>query len=62
MGGKLVDILMVEAGYAEAYKWATGPINKQAYKSAEQTAKAAKRGIWSLSDYESPGDFRARTK
>lgn len=62
VNGKLVDIQMVEAGFAEAYKWATGPINKQAYKAAEQSAKAAKKGIWSLEDYESPGDFRARTK
>lgn len=62
LGTKLVNMELVEKGMAEAYRWADNSINKKAYRDAEKRAKNAHRGVWSLDDYESPGDFRRRTK
>jgi micrococcal nuclease len=57
---KLVNMVMVEKGMAEAYRWATNEIDKVAYRRAEERARDAERGVWSLDDYESPSDFRHR--
>lgn len=58
VGGQNVNMMNVEAGLAEAYKWATWKINKAAYRAAEGEAKKKKAGVWGLPDYQSPGDFR----
>lgn len=62
VGTKLVNMLIVEKGMAEAYRWADNRVNKKAYRDAEKRAKLARAGVWSLSQYESPGEFRRRTK
>lgn len=59
LDGKQIGLELVQKGLAEHYKWATVKINKAAYVSAESQAKSQKLGIWSLENYESPGDFRA---
>jgi endonuclease YncB( thermonuclease family) len=58
VGNKLINIQLVELGYAEAYKWATWKINKKAYRVAEGDAKQRHKGVWGRDDYESPGEFR----
>ncbi len=62
LGTMLVNVEMVKRGHAETYIWSDSEIAAQAYRNAEKAAKDADRGIWSLTDYERPEDFRARTK
>jgi endonuclease YncB( thermonuclease family) len=53
---------MVKEGYAEAYlEYLKEPYRAQ-FIRAEKEAKSARRGIWSLPDYERPKDFRKRLK
>jgi endonuclease YncB( thermonuclease family) len=59
----LVNLRLVQQGLAEAYRYATSRVDKAAYRAAEDTAKAAKLGVWSEgSSYVSPGDFRRSNK
>lgn len=58
----LVNIKLVQQGLAEAYRYATNKVDKKAYAEAETKAKKENKGIWSLKSYESPSDFRQRTK
>ena len=58
--GKNVNLEMVESGLAEVYKGkpATG-FNNGPYQKAENDARDAGRGMWSLGDkYISPRDWR----
>ena len=61
--GLNVNLNMVENGYAEVYrgKMPEG-MNSDLYRSAEAEAKKHKKGIWSLSRYESPKQFRRENK
>ena len=60
LGGKNVNLEMVKAGYAEVYRGAPAPgFDNSPYWHAEEQAKAAKRGMWSLGEkYVSPKEWR----
>ncbi len=60
--GRLINLYMVESGYAEAYKWAPNKIDRDAYFAAEQRAKKDDKGVWTLDNYETPYEFRQKTK
>jgi micrococcal nuclease len=59
---KVVNLMLVEKGFAEAYKGKTKRFDKAPYQASEDAAKKAKIGIWSLTNYISPGDFRKSMK
>jgi micrococcal nuclease len=57
-----INLEMVREGYAEAYvEYLREPYRSQ-FMRVEMEAKSAKKGIWSLPDYERPKDFRKRLK
>jgi micrococcal nuclease len=57
-----INLEMVREGYAEAYvEYLKEPYRSQ-FMRAEMEARSAKRGIWSLSNYERPRDFKKRLK
>ena len=57
-----INLEMVKEGYAEAYlEYLKEPYRAQ-FIRAEKEARSARRGIWSLPDYERPKDFRKRLK
>jgi len=57
-----INLEMVSEGYAEAYvEYLKAPYRSK-FIDAEQEARSAKKGIWSLSEYERPKDFRKRLK
>ena len=61
--GQNVNLELVRGGFAEMYKGKPPKgLDVGAYAKAEAEARAAKRGVWSLDAYESPKDFRRRTK
>jgi endonuclease YncB( thermonuclease family) len=56
--GRLINLEMVESGMAWVYrKYAKDP----AYYAAEEKAKAAKLGLWALSNPKAPWEFRHPT-
>lgn len=57
-----INLEMVREGYAEAFIEYLKPPYRTEFLTAEREAKSAKRGIWSLPDYERPKDFRKRLK
>jgi micrococcal nuclease len=62
IGDRNINQEMIREGYAEAYlEYLKEPYRAQ-FLQAERDAKAARRGIWGLSDYERPADFRKRLK
>jgi endonuclease YncB( thermonuclease family) len=62
IGDRNINLEMVKEGYAEAYlEYLKEPYRAQ-FIRAEKEAKSARRGIWSLPDYERPKDFRKRLK
>jgi len=57
-----INLEMTREGYAEAFvEYLREPYRTQ-FMRVEMESKSAKRGIWSLSDYERPRDFRKRLK
>jgi micrococcal nuclease len=57
-----INLEMIREGYAEAYvEYLKEPYRSQ-FMRAEMEARSAKKGIWSLLDYERPKDFRKRLK
>jgi micrococcal nuclease len=59
--GKNINVSLVGEGFAECYRGRPPKgYNTAACETAEKTAKAQKRGIWSLDTYESPKDFRRK--
>jgi endonuclease YncB( thermonuclease family) len=57
-----INVEMVREGFAEAYvKYLKKPYRAQ-FIQAEKEARSARRGIWSLPEYERPSDFRKRLK
>lgn len=57
-----INLEMAREGYAEAYlEYLKEPYRLEFIK-AEMEAKSAKRGIWSLTEYERPKDFKKRLK
>ena len=62
IGERNINLEMVREGYAEAYvEYLKEPYRSQ-FMRAEMEAKSARKGIWSLPDYERPKDFRKRIK
>lgn len=62
LGNRNINLEMVREGMAEAYKeYLRGPVRAQ-FLEAEKEARMAKRGIWSLSKYERPSEFRKGLK
>lgn len=57
-----INLEMVLEGYVEAFVEYLKPPYLLEFLAAEQQAKSAKRGIWSLPEYERPKDFRKRLK
>jgi micrococcal nuclease len=60
--GQNINLAMIEAGLAEAYRGPdTGNPYRPHYEAAEEAACVAKKGMWVLgSRYESPRDYRYR--
>jgi len=57
-----INLEMVSEGYAEAYVEYLKPPYRSEFIEAEREARSAKKGIWSLPEYERPRDFRKRLK
>lgn len=59
-----INLELVRSGLAEVYRGKTSQkgINIEEYKDAEFEAKTTKKGIWSLTSYESPKSFRKGNK
>ncbi len=62
IGNELINILLVQEGLAEHYKWGSKKIDHSRYAKAQLSAENLQKGIWSLDDYETPYEFRERTK
>ena len=62
LGDRNINLEMVSEGYAEAYVEYLKPPYRPEFIEAEREAKSAKRGIWKLTEYERPKDFRKRLK
>jgi len=57
-----INLEMVREGYAEAYrKYLKEPYYSK-FINAEQEARSKRKGIWGLSDYERPSEFRERLR
>ncbi len=55
-----INLEMIREGYADCYfEYLRHPYRKP-FLDARSEAKSAKRGIWSLSEYERPREFRRR--
>lgn len=57
-----INLEMISEGHAEAFIEYLKPPYRAQFLEAEREAKSARRGIWSLPDYERPKDFRKRIK
>lgn len=57
-----INLEMVIEGYAEAYVEYLRKPYRSKFIEAEEEARSAKKGIWSLPEYERPKDFRQRLK
>ena len=57
-----INLEMVREGYAEAFIEYLEEPYKSEFLKAQQEAKSAKKGIWSLAEYERPRDFRKRLR
>ena len=62
LGDRNINLEMVREGYAEAFIEYLKPPYRTPFLEAEREAKSARRGIWSLPDYERPRVFRKRLK
>ena len=62
MGDRNINLEMVSEGHAEAFSEYLKPSYREKFLESEREAQAARRGIWSLPDYEQPRDFRKRLK
>lgn len=59
---KVVNQTLVEQGLAEVYRGKTKRMDKGPYFAAEERAKKEKRGIWAMAAYESPSDYRRKSR
>ena len=57
-----INLEMISEGYAEAFIEYLKEPYRSKFIEAEQEASSAKKGIWSLPEYERPRDFRKRLK
>jgi micrococcal nuclease len=61
--GKNANLEIVRAGLAEVYRGRPPRgLDADAYARAEAEAKAGRRGVWALQDYQSPKDWRKKNK
>jgi endonuclease YncB( thermonuclease family) len=60
--GRNINLEMIREGYADTYvEFLRYPYRKP-FLDARREARSAKRGIWSLPEYERPREFRRRFK
>jgi endonuclease YncB( thermonuclease family) len=57
-----INLEMVTEGHAEAFIEYLKPPYRAEFLDAERGAKSARRGVWSLPNYERPRAFRKRLK
>lgn len=57
-----INLEMIREGFAEAFVEYLKPPYRVQFLEAEREAKSARRGVWSLPDYERPREFRKRLK
>ena len=57
-----INLEMVREGHAEAYVEYLKEPYRPEFLSAQQEAQLKKIGIWSLTDYERPSDFKRRLR
>ena len=57
-----INLEMVREGLAEAFIEYLKPPYRTRFLDAEREARSARRGVWSLPDYERPRVFRKRLK
>jgi endonuclease YncB( thermonuclease family)/methylphosphotriester-DNA--protein-cysteine methyltransferase len=65
LDGRDINIEQVKAGVAWHYKKyedEQSPADRVTYAAAEETARAAKLGLWSAANVVAPGDWRQETK
>ena len=62
LDGKNINLMMIELGFAEAYRGKTKRIDRKLYEDTETKAKSAKSGVWGLASYQSPKEFRDKGK
>jgi endonuclease YncB( thermonuclease family) len=57
-----INLEMIREGFAEAFVEYLKPPYRVQFLEVEREAKSARRGVWSLPDYERPREFRKRLK
>jgi len=57
-----INLEMVREGYAEAYQEYLKEPYRSQFLDAERKAKAQREGIWGVSNYERPSEFRKRMR
>lgn len=62
LGDRNINLEMIREGHAEAFMEYLKPPYRAQFLEAEREAKSARRGIWSLPEYERPRTFRKRLK
>lgn len=62
LNNRNINLEIIREGNAEAYIEYLKPPYRSEFLKAEREARSAKKGIWSLQDYERPKDFRKRLK
>lgn len=62
LDAKNINVEMLKRGFAEEYVWSNAEVDADAYRAAETYAKSHDLGVWELESYESPSDFRERTR
>lgn len=62
LGDRNINLEMIREGHAEAFVEYLKEPYRSEFMRAEREAKSAKRGVWSLPDYERPREFRKRLK
>lgn len=62
LGNRNINLEMVREGYAEAYREYLEEPYRSQFIDAEMMAQADHRGIWGLSIYERPSEFRKRLR
>jgi micrococcal nuclease len=60
VGDSNINLEMLKERYAEAYLEYLKKPYRVPFVRAEKEARSARKGIWSLSEYERPSNFRKR--
>jgi len=62
MGNRTINLEMIREGYAEAYREYLKEPYRSQFIDVERKARSERNGIWGLSNYERPCDFRKRMR